>query len=100
MMLLVGQTTEFNIHLSCPLLPGFSFPLILQVTPFADEVFEIHLEVGRMESCWEEDSEEILLHCLQPSCNLNLSHPNACGVPYVGFQGAIALIGDTRHVMS
>lgn len=44
--------------------------LILQATPFVVEACEIKHSFGRTESALEswEDSEEIFLHCLQPSC--------------------------------
>ena len=74
MMFLRGQTTEFHMYeylpscLLCRTALVLAFNrLISQVTPFADESCETNCSLRRTESCWEEDSEEILLHCLQPS---------------------------------
>ena len=104
MILLAGQTTEINMHISTfpvyySLQHWFQLPnhsLIFQVTPFADENSKINCSFGRTECCWEEDSEEIILHCL---ASFNMSHPNTrcvhVDLACMGVGREIALIGDT-----
>ena len=103
-MLLAGQMTEINMHISTfpvyySLQHWFQLPnhsLIFQATPFADENSKINRSFGRTESCWEEDSEEIILHCL---ASFNMSHPNTrcvhVDLACMGVGPEIALIGDT-----
>jgi len=109
MMFLRGQTTEFHMYeylLSCLLcrtalvLAFWSFANLASHTRITDESCETNCSLRRTESCWEEDSEEILLHCLQPSQHV-ASQCALCDVLcrncMVGHPLKYALIGDTKQ---
>ena len=99
MMFLRGQTTEFHMYeylLSCllcrtALIFAFDHLLISQVTP------ESQMSLLRLtESCWEEDSEEILSHGLQPSQHVSSQHALCMCCVGIG-RASTEVIGDTKQ---
>ena len=92
-----------NINNFCPfshvgLVLAFQlFTIISQVTPFAHQACETNHLLGETESCWEEDSEDIISHCLQPSQCITSRHTLCAWGSCVGIYWALALIGSAKQ---
>ena len=92
-----------NINNFCPfchvglVLAFQSFTIISQVTPFAHQACETNHLLGETESCWEEDSEDIISHCLQPSQCITSLHTLCAWGSCVDIYWALALIGSAKQ---
>ena len=92
-----------NINNFCPfshvgLVLAFRlFTIISQVTPFAHQACETNHLLGETESCWEEDSEDVISHCLQPSQCITSQHTLCAWGSRVGIYWALALIGSAKQ---
>ena len=83
----------------CTIQHWFRLSNCLQAKPFVDETSETNLSLGRMESCWEDDLEEILSHCSQPS--RKFQHVTSQRTLWVcQAMDRMALIGNTKQAMS